>query len=160
EEGALETAPPPPSPAPEARPPVPPTPMRPRPPIPARHDERPRRGGTSMGAHAFFLDADGLALGAGIFSEVEPAWLQGRLAFRLEAAGWRRRAVRDAGTAQLTWLFLRAQFCGKPAVRLAVSLCGLIDGGALHASATRARNPLSYSAPWAGAGVAVRAAWR
>jgi len=123
-----------------------------------RRDERPRIE-TSMGARGILAHVDGLATGVGIYSEVRPPNLAGRLSFRLEAATWRRTVARSVGEAELTWLLLRAQLCLRPVTTLALSLCGLVDGGAFTASATQARNPLSYSAPWAGAGLAVNAAW-
>lgn len=167
EEGALESSAPEPDderstapslvPEPESYPSTaPPRRRRPRPPL--RRDERPRIE-TSMGARGILAHVDGLATGVGIYSEVRPPNLAGRLSFRLEAATWRRTVARSVGEAELSWLLLRAQLCLRPVTTLALSLCGLVDGGAFTASATQARNPLSYSAPWAGAGLAVNAAW-
>ena len=133
-------------------------PRRGRPRPPRRRDDR-LRIETSMGARGILGHVDGLATGVGIYSEVRPPNLSGRLSFRLEAATWRRTVARSVGEAELAWLLLRAQLCVRPFTTLALSLCGLVDGGAFTASATQARNPLSYSAPWAGAGLAVNAAW-
>jgi hypothetical protein len=174
EEGALESKPPPqPEPEPEPEPEREPEPeperehgSRPLPlpratPRPSsRDDDRPRRFEAAMGAHGILSHVDGTATGVGIFSEIGLPYLDGRLALRLEAATWRREVVRSVGEAELRWLFLRAQLCATPVRTLALSLCALADGGAFSASATHARNPLSYSAPWAGAGLATHAAWK
>ncbi len=116
-----------------------------------------------MGVHGVVANVDGPALGMGIFSELRPSDPRGRVSLRLEAAAWRRTVSRDAGEAELTWMLLRARLCfvetagaGGP---ISVALCGVLDGGAFTASATQARNPLSYAGPWAGAGLAGGATW-
>jgi hypothetical protein len=123
------------------------------------HDVERRRVATSMGAHAIVASVDGPALGVGIFSEIQPSQMEGRVSFRLEAAAWRRTVAREAGEADLLWLFLRARLCLSHTIGLSLAFCGLVDGGALTASATQARNPLSYAGPWAGAGLAAGATW-
>ncbi len=158
EEGALERPPPreqePDPEPPSRRPPVPPA--LPRPPM-ARANRR--HVETSMGAHGILVNASGLATGVGIFSEVRPMQLDGWLSFRLEALAWRRGVGRGVNEAELRWLAIRAQLCVRPVAMLSLSLCGLADSGVFSASATQARNPLSYSAPWAGAGLALNATW-
>lgn len=135
-----------------SREPVPPRPLPNR--VPSRRVE------ISMGAHGIVLAADGLASGAGIFSELRPPVLDGRLSGRLEAARLGRGISRPEGQADLSWLFLRAEICLAPIATLALSLCGLADAGTFSASATQARNPRSYSAPWFGAGASMNAAWK
>jgi hypothetical protein len=54
---------------------------------------------------------------------------------------------------------MRARLCVHPPTGLTLALCGLVEGGAFTATATQARNPLSYVGPWAGAGLALGATW-
>ncbi|MDF2694668.1 MAG: hypothetical protein K0S65_3051 [Labilithrix sp.] len=167
EEGALKSEPPPrPSPEPESSPePAPehrsmapsPPPAAPSP-LHSDAEEPPARLAMSMGALGHLMNADGFGGGAGIYTELRLPFFERRLAFRLGGAAWWRTVSRDANEAELRWSFVRAQVCFRLAVTVALSLCGLGDGGAFSASATKARSPRSFSAPWAGAGVAVNAA--
>jgi Protein of unknown function (DUF3575) len=112
-----------------------------------------------MGAHAIVATFDGTAFGGAIFSELRPAQLERRLSVRLQATALRRTVAREAGDAELSWLFLRARVCVHESIGVSLAFCGVVDGGAFTGAATHARNPLTYSGPWAGAGLAVGATW-
>ncbi|AKV04314.1 hypothetical protein AKJ09_10977 [Labilithrix luteola] len=115
---------------------------------------------TSMGAHVVVVEVQGLALGASLFSELRPPFLEGRLALRIEGAVWQRSVSREAGQADLSWLVMRARLCFTQTLGLSLALCGVGEGGAFSSSATHALNPVSFTGPWVGAGAVMSAGFR
>ncbi len=159
QENAVDSAPSPPS-SPHA-----PSPASPRVAPSAHEVRRPRAFAPSIGARASLVNAGGLAAGASVNADFTFVQLGGRVSIGVEAVTWLRTVDADGrrhAGADLRWAFMRARICVNPlrALGLELALCGIADGGAFTAAAPHARNPRSYVAPWAGAGVAVDATWR